>query len=116
MGLESSGNVGRVGGNDVVDIPGKPGKGGKDSGPVGDEGPGKLSKLAALFRPLDTTGSLFTLMEPRSMLTVSVKSDFSCSRSWFLLSNTVNLFLNKLNSPCNSVSFLSACLAATQFS
>ena len=55
MGLDSSGNVGRVGGNDVVDIPGKPGKGGKDSGPVGDEGPGKLSKLAALFRPLDTT-------------------------------------------------------------
>ena len=55
MGLDRSGNVGRVGGNEVVDIPGKPGKGGKDSGPVGDEGPGKLSKLAALFSPFDTT-------------------------------------------------------------
>ena len=83
MGLKSSGKVGRAGGKVVVDIPipGKPGNGGRDSGPDGDDGPGKLSKLAAPFRPFDTTGSLLTLTDPLSMLTVSVRSDFSCSRS-----------------------------------
>jgi len=81
MGLESSGKVGRAGGKVVVDIPGKPGNGGRDSGPDGDDGPGKLSKLAEPFRPFDTTGSLLTLTDPLSMLTVSVRSDFSCSRS-----------------------------------
>lgn len=58
---------------------GRPGNGGNDSGP-GLEAPGrpgKLSRLGALPKPLPTTGSLF--VDPRSMLTVSVKSDFSCS-------------------------------------
>ena len=41
--------------------------------------------------------SLLTSAE--SMLTVSVRSDFSCSSSWFLLSYTVSLFLRMLNSP-----------------
>merc|ERR1719323_2717306 len=112
-----AGREGREGGADdspgSADDDGRPGRGGSDSGPAGLAAPGRMSRLAADIRPLLATGSVLTEL---IMLMVSVRSFFSCSSSWFLLSNTVNLFLSKLISPCNSVSFLSACLAATQFS